>query len=46
MKFKNITTGVILETNNEWVIEQMKDAENYKQVEEVKEKVRKPIKED
>lgn len=51
MKFKNVTTGVILETNNEWTIKQMQDNENYKIVEETKikeetKRVRKSIQED
>lgn len=29
MKFKQITTGVILETNNEFVIEQIKKSNDY-----------------
>lgn len=32
MKFKQISTGVILETNNEFVIEQLKKSTDYEEV--------------
>jgi len=32
MKFKQINTGVILETNNEFVIEQLKKSADYEEV--------------
>jgi len=41
MKFRNITTGVLLETTSEFVIEQMKKNDNF---EEVKEEVKKSSK--
>ena len=34
MKFKNINTGVILETTNEFVIEQLKKSNEYVEVKE------------
>jgi len=36
MKFINKTTGVILETTSEFVINQLKKDDNYKEVEEHK----------
>ena len=47
MKFKQLGTGVILETNNEFVIEQLKKSTDYEEVkvlskeEPVEEKVEK-----
>lgn len=38
MKFKNVTTGAILETNNEWTIEQMKSSDVYQEVKDTKAK--------
>ncbi len=32
MKFKQITTGVILETNNEFVINQLKKSTDYEEI--------------
>lgn len=44
MKFKDIKTGAILDTDNEFVILQFKKhAERYKEVKEIKEKNRSKI---
>lgn len=34
MKFKQINTGAILETNNEFVIEQLKKSADYEEIKE------------
>ena len=41
MKFKNKTTGTILTTNNEFVIEQLKSDDNYELVVEKKKEIKK-----
>ena len=38
MKFKQINTGVILETNNQFVIEQLKKSTDYEEVKLLSEK--------
>lgn len=45
MKFKQISTGVILEANNEFVINQLKKSTDYEEVKEFTKKEEKPVEE-
>ena len=45
MKFKQINTGVLLETNNEFVIEQLKKSADYEEVKQFTKKEEKPVEE-
>ena len=45
MKFKNINTGVVLETTNEFVIEQLKKSNDYVEIKETTKKNKKDTEE-